>query len=81
PCARRARRCGGADAPGARRHEPPRRQHAQQDVLDQLYLDAAEKAWLEEDVRLVLERVAAISPVPPARRSGYAAAARRVGFA
>ncbi|MGA9865044.1 MAG: hypothetical protein WBQ75_01240, partial [Acetobacteraceae bacterium] len=55
--------------------------HAQRDVLDQLYLDATEKAGSEDDVRLVLERVAAISPVPPTRRSGYAAAAHRVGFA
>ncbi|MEO8716551.1 MAG: tetratricopeptide repeat protein [Acetobacteraceae bacterium] len=55
--------------------------HAQRDVLDQLYLDAAEKAGLEEDVRLVLERVAGIWPTPPARRAGYAAAASRVGFA
>lgn len=54
--------------------------HAQQDVLEQLYLDAAEKAGLDADVRLLLERVAGSWPVPPARRAGYAAQARRVGF-
>lgn len=52
--------------------------HAQQDVLEQLYLDAALKAGLEEDARLLLERVAGRHPVPPARRIGYAEAARLV---
>jgi hypothetical protein len=54
--------------------------HAQQDVLEQLYLDAAMKADLVADVRLLLERVAGRRPVPPARRIGYAEASRRVGF-
>ena len=54
--------------------------HAQQDVLEQLYLDAALKADLVDDVRLLLERVAGRHPVPPGRRVGYAAAARRIGF-
>jgi tetratricopeptide (TPR) repeat protein len=55
--------------------------HAQQDVLEQLYLDAAMKAGLADDVRLLLERAAARHPVPPGRRIGYAAAARTYGFA
>jgi tetratricopeptide (TPR) repeat protein len=49
--------------------------HAQQDVLEQLYLDAALKAGSADDVRLMLERVTGRHPVPPARRIGYAAAA------
>lgn len=52
--------------------------HAQQDVLEQLYLDAALKAGLIEDVRLLLQRVASRHPVPPQRRAGYAEAARLV---
>jgi hypothetical protein len=51
--------------------------HAQQDVLEQLYLDTALKAESGEDVRLMLERVSGRHPVPPARRIGYAAAAKR----
>jgi tetratricopeptide (TPR) repeat protein len=50
--------------------------HAQQDVFEQLFLDAAVKAGLDADVALLLERVAARFPVPPGRRIGYAAAAR-----
>ncbi len=52
--------------------------HAQQEVLEQLFLDAALKAGLEEDARALLERVAGRHPVPPERRVGYAEAARRV---
>jgi len=52
--------------------------HAQQDVLEQLYLDSAMKAELRDDVRLLLERVAGRHPLPPQRRIGYAAAARAV---
>ncbi|MBW6398456.1 tetratricopeptide repeat protein [Roseomonas sp. HJA6] len=52
--------------------------HAQQDVLEQLFLDAAMKAGLEEDARLLLERVAGRHPVPPERRVGYADAAREI---
>ncbi len=52
--------------------------HAQQDVLEQLFLDAAVKAGSEEDTRTLLERVAGRHPVPPERRIGYAEAARRV---
>jgi tetratricopeptide (TPR) repeat protein len=53
--------------------------HAQQDVLEQLFLDAAMKAGADEDARLLLERVAGRHPVPPERRAGYAAAARSIG--
>jgi tetratricopeptide (TPR) repeat protein len=49
--------------------------HAQQDVLEQVFLDSALKAGAEGDVRLVMERVAGRHPVPPARRRGYAMAA------
>jgi tetratricopeptide (TPR) repeat protein len=52
--------------------------HAQQDVLEQLFLDAAMKAGAEEDARMLLERVAGRHPVPPERRVGYAEAARAV---
>jgi tetratricopeptide (TPR) repeat protein len=52
--------------------------HAQQDVLEQLFLDAALKAGAEDDARLLLERVAGRHPVPPERRAGYAAAARAI---
>ena len=52
--------------------------HAQQDVLEQLFLHAAVKAGAEEDARMLLERVAGRHPVPPERRIGYAEAARRV---
>jgi hypothetical protein len=54
--------------------------HAQQDVLEQLYLDAALRAGLDEDARLVLERAAARGSTPLGRRIGYAEAARRFGF-
>lgn len=52
--------------------------HAQQDVLEQLFLDAAVKAGLVADARMLLERVAGRHPVPPERRVGYAEAARSV---
>jgi hypothetical protein len=51
--------------------------HAQQDVLEQLYLDAALKADSADDVRLLLERVSGRHPVLPSRRIGYAEAAGR----
>jgi len=51
--------------------------HAQQDVLEQVFLDSALKAGLDADVRLILERVAGRHPVPPFRRVGYAMAAAR----
>lgn len=49
--------------------------HAQQDVLEQLLLDAALKAGADADARLVLERLAGRNPVPSARRRGYSMAA------
>ena len=49
--------------------------HAQQDVLEQVFLDAALKAGLEDDCQMIIERVAGRHPVPPARRRGYAMAA------
>ncbi len=52
--------------------------HAQQDVLEQLFVDAAVKAGAQEDARLLLERVAGRHPVPPERRAGYAQAALAV---
>jgi tetratricopeptide (TPR) repeat protein len=52
--------------------------HAQQDVLEQLFVHAAMKAGLQEDARMLLERVAGRHPVPPERRAGYAEAARAV---
>ncbi len=54
--------------------------HAQQDVLEQLFLDSAMKAGLEADARLLLERVAGRHPVPPERRIGYAEAARALVY-
>jgi tetratricopeptide (TPR) repeat protein len=51
--------------------------HAQQDVLEQLFLDSALKSASEGDVRLMLERVAGRHPVEPNRRIGYAEAAAR----
>ena len=55
--------------------------HAQQDVLEQLFLDAAVAAGMEADAILLLERVAGRHKLPPARRRGYAEAARALGFA
>ena len=52
--------------------------HAQQDVLKQLYLDAALKAERDEDVRSILVHANRAYALPPDRRVGYADAARRV---
>jgi hypothetical protein len=49
--------------------------HAQQDVLEQVFLDAALKAGLDDDRQLIIERVSGRHPVPPSRRRGYAMAA------
>jgi tetratricopeptide (TPR) repeat protein len=49
--------------------------HAQQDVLEQLFLDAAQAAELEDDQAMIIERVSGRHPVPPRRRRGYAMAA------
>lgn len=51
--------------------------HAQQDVLEQVFLDSALRAGLDEDVRMVLERIAGRRPLPPARMAGWQEAARR----
>jgi hypothetical protein len=48
--------------------------HAQQDVLEQVFLDSALKAGLNDDVSLMLERVGGRYPLLPARRRGYAMA-------
>ncbi len=45
--------------------------HAQQDVLEQVFLDSALKAGLDADVQLLIERVSGRHPVPPERRVGY----------
>lgn len=54
--------------------------HAQQDVLEQLFLHAALRAALDDDARLLLERVAGRHPVPVRRRIGYRDGAARLGF-
>ena len=46
--------------------------HAQQDVLEQVFLDSALKADAQADVKMMMERVAGRHPVPPHRRRGYA---------
>ena len=51
--------------------------HAQQDVLEQLFLDSAVNANRGEDVRLMLARITARHPISPERRIGYAEAARQ----
>jgi tetratricopeptide (TPR) repeat protein len=51
--------------------------HAQHDVLNQLFLDAAVKAQRADDVRLMLTRVADRHGTPQTERVGYADAARR----
>lgn len=53
--------------------------HAQQDILEQLFLDAAVRAGLADDAKLLLERVRARHPLPPDRRAGYRDAARKAG--
>jgi len=53
--------------------------HAQQDVLEQLFLDSAVKAKRADDVRLLVGRVAPKYPTPLNTRIGYAAALRQFG--
>ncbi len=50
--------------------------HAQQDVLEQMFLDSAMKAGTEDDVDLVIERVAGRYPISPEFRRGYAMGVR-----
>jgi len=52
--------------------------HAQQDVLNQLFLDSAVKAGRAQDIRLILARVADQHGAPQTQRVGYADAARLV---
>ncbi len=51
--------------------------HTQQDVLEQLFVDAALKADSAADIRLALERVAGRRPIPPGRFAGWREAANR----
>ena len=51
--------------------------HAQQDVLEQLFVDAALKAGSTPDIRLALERVAGRRGIPPERFVGWREAAAR----
>ena len=45
--------------------------HAQQDVLEQFFLDCAVEARRKDDVGALIERVRRRHPVPPQRRMGY----------
>ena len=51
--------------------------HTQQDVLEQLFVDAALKAGSSADIRLALERVAGLRAIPPERFIGWREAANR----
>ena len=51
--------------------------HAQQDVLEQLFVDAALKAGSAADVRLALDRVAGRRAIPPERFVGWREAVNR----
>ncbi|MGC1817047.1 MAG: tetratricopeptide repeat protein [Casimicrobiaceae bacterium] len=51
--------------------------HAQQDVLEQLFVDAALKADSSADIRLAVERVAGRRAIPPERFVGWREAAGR----
>jgi tetratricopeptide (TPR) repeat protein len=51
--------------------------HAQQDVLEQLFLDCAVHARRADDIEALLARVSSRHPVPPDRRAGYSAVASR----
>ena len=50
--------------------------HTQQDVLEQLFLDAARKAGSTADIRLAVERAAGRWPIAPERFVGWREAAR-----
>lgn len=52
--------------------------HAQQDVLEQLFLDCAMAAGSRADAELLLERVTGRWPTPPERRAGYHVPARQL---
>jgi len=51
--------------------------HTQQDVLEQLFVDAAIKADSIADIRLAVERVAGRRAIPPERFIGWREAANR----
>ena len=51
--------------------------HTQQDVLEQLFVDAALKAGSTADIRLALERVEGLRAIPPERYIGWREAANR----
>ncbi len=51
--------------------------HTQQDVLEQLFVDAALKADSTADIRLAIERVAGRRAIPPERFVGWREAASR----
>jgi tetratricopeptide (TPR) repeat protein len=51
--------------------------HAQQDVLEQLFVDAAIKAGSTADIRLALERVAGLRAIPLERFIGWREAAKQ----
>ena len=53
--------------------------HAQQDVLEQLFLDCAVSARSRDDVDLILSRVRNRHPVAPEGRVGYAECRARHG--
>jgi hypothetical protein len=55
--------------------------HAQQDVLEQLFVDAALKAASTKDVRLAVERAAGRLPIPLERFVGWREAANRAAAA
>jgi len=55
--------------------------HTQQDVLEQLFVDAALKADSTADIRLAVERVAGRRPIPPERFAGWREAASRAAAA
>jgi hypothetical protein len=46
--------------------------HAQQDVLEQVFMDSAVKAASDIDIRMMMERVSGRHPVSATRRRGYA---------
>jgi len=51
--------------------------HAQQDVLEQFFLEAAARAGQTADIRLVLERAAGRRAIPLERMAGWQSAARQ----
>ena len=55
--------------------------HTQQDVLEQLFVDAALKAGSSADIRLAVERVGGRRAIPPERFIGWREAASRAAVA